>query len=148
MNAFSTLIGLADFEWDESTADVAVDASLQRVLGRACHSMVLLCGDYGLTGQKRGIPKLQFGHQINLEHASPTVTESYGKFGEPALETSRSKKIHGSWNIRPNHSSRRSSFRANAMVDAIGDGAQNPSMSVIEILRQLRLADARRRARQ
>jgi hypothetical protein len=87
MNAFPTRISLADFEWDEFIADVADDASLQRVLGGACHS------EYGFTLQNANM--LQFGHQINLEHANPTLTESYGNSGEPALETSRSKKFMG-----------------------------------------------------
>jgi len=49
MNCLSTLIGLAGFEWDGSRADATDDAPL-RVLGGACHDMVLLA-DYGINRQ-------------------------------------------------------------------------------------------------
>ena len=59
--------------------------------------MVLLAAT-GLTGKTR-IRKLQFGNQINLDHAILTLTETYGNLGdsaEAALEATPRQEIHGS----------------------------------------------------
>jgi hypothetical protein len=52
MNSFSTLIGVAGFEWNRASADAAHDALWRRKLGEACHNMVLLNGQR-VNRQKR-----------------------------------------------------------------------------------------------
>ena len=45
------------------------------------------------------IPRLQFGNQINLDHANPTLTESYGNWGtrrNPCFGGDPRQEIHGS----------------------------------------------------
>ena len=98
------LVGLASFEENGFSADAAGEASLRRVLGGACHSMILLA-DMGFVKQaKTRIPQLQFADQINTDHAKPIPHRSYGNWetrrGYP-LDGTAQKEIHGSGMFLP-----------------------------------------------
>ena len=98
MDSSSMLVGLASFEENGFSADAAGEASLRRVLGGACHSMILLA-DMGFVKQaKTRIPQLQFADQIDTDHAKPIPHRSYGNWesrrGYP-LDGKTQKEIHG-----------------------------------------------------
>jgi len=100
----SMLVGVASFEENGFSADAAGEASLRRVLGGACHSMILLA-DMGFVKQaKTRIPELQFADQINTDHAKPIPHRSYGNWeprrGNP-LDRKAQKEIHGSGTFLP-----------------------------------------------